>query len=111
MNTVKTTDALRLRGTVKDMDALSHEGFSSIEALARVALMALETPDAHRFPEMLAGVLDTIAGVAQTTRGAASACAEGVGCSWDAGLRRELRRMDAHRAAHERSEQSAGGGA
>ncbi len=101
MSAAKTADALRLRGTVKDLDALSQEGFSSIEALARVALMALETPDAHRFPELLAGVLGTIAGIAQTTKSAASACAVGVGCGWDAGPRDELRRMEAHRAARE----------
>jgi nucleoside-diphosphate-sugar epimerase len=107
----KTADALRLRGTIKDMDALSQEGFSRVEALARVALLALETPDAYRFPGLIAGVLETIAGIAQTTKDAASSSAADVGCGWDEFERDELRRMDAHRAARERSEQSAGSAA
>lgn len=95
-------DAQRLRNTVKTMDAMAQEGFGGIEALARVALMALETPDAHRFPELIAGVLSTIAGIAQTTKDAAISCAEDVGCGWQEFERTELRRMGARNAARDR---------
>lgn len=90
-------DAQRLSGAIKDMDAMSQEGFNRIEALARVALMALETPAAHRAPEMLAGVLEAIASTAQASRDAVACSAEDVGCRWV--IRSELRRLEAARKA------------
>jgi hypothetical protein len=102
-------DALSLRGTVTDLNALSQEGFSRIESLARVALMAMETPDAHRFPELIAKVLETVAVIAQTSADAAESSAEDAGCGGGIGLRNEQRRMDARRAAREYEDQFARG--
>lgn len=89
------TDLERLRDAIRSMDAISQEGFSRIEALARITLMALETPDAYRFPELIAQTLDTIAAVAQTSMDAANSSAEEVGCNWV--MRDEQRRMAARR--------------
>ena len=99
-----TTD--RLRNTIKDMDAMSQDGFSSIEALARVTLMALENPDAHRFHEVIAKTLETIAGIAQTSLDAVNSNAEAVGCNWIEV--KDQRRMDARRVARERDAQQTG---
>lgn len=96
----------RLRDTIKDMDAVSQDGFSRIEALARITLMALETPDAYRFTELIAQTLETIATVAQTSMDAVNSGAEGVGCNWV--MQAEQRRMAAHRVAREREAQNAG---
>lgn len=99
-----TTD--RLRDTIKDMDAISQDGFSRIEALARITLLALETPDACRFIELIAQTLDTIATVAQTSMDAVNSGAEEVGCNWV--MRAEQRRIEARRVAIEREAQGAG---
>lgn len=96
---LSAADAQRLRNTIKSMDAMSQEGFGRIEALAKVALMALETPDAYRFEEMFAQVLETIASIAQTTMDASNLSAEGVGCDWT--QHAADRRMAAHRIARE----------
>lgn len=96
---LSAADAQRLRNTIKGMDAMCQEGFGRIESLANLALMALETPDAYRFPEVIAQVLETIAGIAQTAMCEANSNAEKVGC--DHINQTEQRRMDAHRIARE----------
>lgn len=100
-----TTD--RLRDAIMEMDAAAQEGFSRIEALARVALMALETPDAHRSPEVIMQTLDVIASIAQTNGSEVTGAAEEVGCNWTKPA--DLRRMGAQRAARGRDAQNAGG--
>ena len=75
-------DIKRLRATITDMDAISQEGFGHIEALAQVALMALQTPDGHRFIEMIAKTLESIATIAQTSMDSVNSGAEAVGCNW-----------------------------
>lgn len=47
-----------------DVCALAHAGFAEIEALAQAALLAMESADAWRDPEWLAGVLGAIKGAA-----------------------------------------------
>ena len=100
-------DAQRLRTTIKHMDALSQEGFSRIEALARVTLMALETPDAYRSVEMIAKTLETICGIAQGNMDTVNSYAEEVGCNWIE--TDEQRRAEARRVAHARDAQNTGG--
>jgi len=100
-----TADTKRLLATINDMDAISQEGFSHIEALARVALMALQTPDGHRFTEMIAKTLETISTIAQTSMDMVNSEAEEVGCNWiDADGRK---RAAAYRDAHGHDLQSA----
>lgn len=90
-------EAQRLRNSVKDMDAMSQEGFGNIEALARVTLLALKTPDAHRSTELIARVLEAIRGIAQTSLDAVNSTAEAVGCNWFEAD--ELHRAEARRVA------------
>jgi hypothetical protein len=103
MSTTKTAATVpavtleRLRITIKDMDAMSQEGFGHIEALAGVALMALETPDAYRFPELIAQTLEAISNIAQASMNMVNVSAEEVGCNWTEASKR--RRMDARRDA------------
>jgi hypothetical protein len=104
--TASAVTADRLRTTIKDMDAMSQEGFGRIEALARITLMALETPDAYRFTEMIAKTLETICGIAQSSMDTVYSNAEEVDCNWIE--TDEPRRTEARRVARERDAQNAG---
>lgn len=71
----------QLRAAVTDMDALAQDGFSSIEAVAVLALARLESPDCYRFLEHIAAALKLIKGTAQSGEDCINSRAEEVGCS------------------------------
>ncbi len=86
-----------LRVTIKDMDALSQEGFGQIRAIAGLALRSLETPEGSRDMESIAHAFWAIAGRAEDVGDCINSLAEGAGCAWvnvD-----EQRRREASRAA------------
>jgi hypothetical protein len=74
-------DLATLRNTITTLNACSQEGFGRIEALARITLLALESPQAYRFPELVAQALASIADMAQVHEDCISSAAEEVGCS------------------------------
>lgn len=79
-----------LRDTVKTMDCLAQRGFDQIEAIARLAILSLETPDGQRNTEALSHALRVIADMAFRTGDSISFEADEVGCRFvdDAHARR-----------------------
>lgn len=85
MSEIKT-----LRDTVKTMDCLAQRGLSQIEAIARLAILSLETPDGQRNTDALSHALRVIADMAFRTGDSVSFEADEVGCRYvdDAHARR-----------------------
>lgn len=79
-----------LAQAVKLMDSLSQEAFQSIIAVARLALIALESPAGHRNMSALAFALENIAAKADDAMTSINFEAEKVGHDWhdDASQRR-----------------------
>jgi len=78
----KSHDAADLRGTIETMDALSHEGFSGIAAVARLALLSLETPEGQSNSERLAGAFRMILEKADTIQSCINSEAERAGAAF-----------------------------
>lgn len=72
-------DADRLRGAVADMAAITGEYSSQIQAIARTAYLALETPWGAGDTETLAHLLSVIENLADDLRSAITNDAERVG--------------------------------
>lgn len=98
----------QLRNAIHDMDCLSQGGFSSIAAIAKLALAALENPRTCNDLESIADALESILGTARDTENCINACAEGMGCHyvdeaqrrrWDA-LGKARISVDSVKAAH-----------
>lgn len=70
-----------LESALTDIHGLAMEGLSQIEAVARVSLLAMQTPDAYRFPENIAMTLEVIWSIAQNIQGCVGSEAENVGCA------------------------------
>jgi hypothetical protein len=71
-----------LKEAARMMDALSSSGFSRINGLARLALLALETPNGHRSVEPLAAALAAICEIADDTNIAINGEASSVCCGY-----------------------------
>ena len=56
-----------LRGTIEFMDGLAQDGLDQIEGIARLALLALETPNGSVSMEDIASALEAIREKAETT--------------------------------------------
>lgn len=95
-----TADAQKLRATVNYMDNLSQGGFSEIAAIAKLALMSLETPEGHRHLDNVVHALRNIWGRADDVQNSINCEAEEVGCNYVDEA--EQRRQDARQAARER---------
>lgn len=96
---MSSTEVQKLRNALHDVDALAQGGLSSIETLARLALVHLESPAAYRGMDWLAVVLETIAASAGDTMNCINGEAERVGCNYACGAQR--RRSDAERTARD----------
>lgn len=94
-------DLRRLQAAVYDMDCLANGGFSEITAIARLALLALETPDGYRHPEIIAQALNAILGKAENIESCINYEAEEVGCNYQDP--NTERRYAAERAAREKA--------
>ncbi|HEY9208973.1 MAG TPA: hypothetical protein VIP31_08065 [Acidovorax sp.] len=91
--------AAQLRIAIHDMDCMSQGGFSSIAAIAKLALAALENPQTCGDIDSIAAALESIRCTAKDIENCINATAEGVGCHYvDAAQRR---RWDAMRKARE----------
>ena len=87
----------QLRSAISDMDCMSQSGFSSIAAIAKLALAALENPMTCNDIDSIAAALESIRSTAMDVENCINATAEGVGChSVDAAQRR---RWEAKREA------------
>lgn len=95
--TPSKTDTRQLAETIQTIDGLACEGFSAIASIAKLALIALETPAGQRSMGDVAFVLDVIVGKAEEIKRGINFEAEEVGCSYvnDA----EIRRMRAEHHA------------
>ncbi len=81
MNASTTTATVeKLRDTVRQQDALSKGGFSTIESAARMALLCLESPDCS--VEDVAAALRVIEEKAESTMPSINNLAGEVGCSY-----------------------------
>jgi len=89
-------DIEKFKSTVYDMDYLSQCGFTEISAVAKLALIALESPGAHRNPEHIAQAFVVILGRANDFMNSINCEAENVGCNYSD--KREGARADAWRA-------------
>lgn len=97
--TSATIESLTVDGlceTVLMIDELSQDGFSRIKALAKLALLALETPEGHRDVNALAAALTTIGMIAEDVANTINGEAGSVGCGYQDPAWR--RRADARRA-------------
>lgn len=68
-----------LENAVIQIHGLATDGLSQVEAIAKLALMALQTPDAYRHPENIAVALEAIWGIASMN----SACVDSEAMSAD----------------------------
>lgn len=85
----------QMRTAIRGMDAMSRDGFGSVEAIARLALLALESPEGQRFTEVLACALQAIRDTSRRTMDSISEEAEFFGCEHVDPA--ELRRAEAWR--------------
>lgn len=98
--TPKTTTAAEveeLRAAIDLMDNLSQEGLSEITAIAKLALLSLESPDSYRHLDNIAHALKAIWSKANDTQDSINGEAERVGCNHVD--KAERRRWDAQRIA------------
>lgn len=79
---VDAPDVKRLQGVIGDMDSLSQAGFSEISAIARLALVALETPEGRSDMEIIAQALISIHSKACDIENVINYQAEEVGCNY-----------------------------
>lgn len=89
----------RLRAAITDMDSLSQHGFSQIASVARLALLAMETPEAARNPDRLADAFELIWTIAEDVQNCINARAEELGCNYidPAAHRRQAARAQCQR--------------
>lgn len=85
----------QMRTAIRGMDAMSRDGFGSVEAIAQLALLALENPEGQRFTDVLARALQTIRDTSRRTMDSISEEAEFFGCGHVDPA--ELRRAEAWR--------------
>lgn len=89
----------KLRDVVKEMDCLSQSGLSKIAAVAKLALVRLETPAGHQHIDDIASILELIWGTADDVQNCINHAAETVGCNYVD--ERQSRRWEAGRQALE----------
>lgn len=80
-----------LQRAICDIDAMAQEGFSEIEAIAKLAEKWLERPDSYRHLNVVSAALRAIWGKAQKSEECISNFADRLGCGhFDEGLQRVL---------------------
>lgn len=87
MNTTTETAAVnptmhQLRGAVEDMHGCAQAGLVEISAIVKLALHWMESPDAYRFPGLLADALSMIDARAIEIENHIGCMAEHVGCNY-----------------------------
>lgn len=79
-DTKRTASISDLQDCISTIGALAHEGLREIEAVAKLALSYMESPEAYRHPENIAQALHAIWGMAERTMGCIESEASAVGC-------------------------------
>lgn len=69
--------------TIRDIDAVAQDAFGSIKAIAKMALVFMQTPDAYLHTEILANALKAIQDIALTGTDSARNLSEDAGHSYD----------------------------
>jgi len=83
LTTVKSThSSASLQDTIQTIDGLAHEGFSGIAAVARLALLSLETPEGQSNSECLASAFRMILEKADTIQNCINSEAERAGAAF-----------------------------
>ena len=82
MNAEKCTDFETLQSIIESMDCMASGGFSDIATIAKLALAAMEAPDAHVNIETYAKAFSVIWGKAEECYEACGSTAEQVGCGY-----------------------------
>lgn len=90
-----SSEVTDLRRVINELDGYSLNGFGQIEAIAKLTLLAMEVPAAHRFPDVFASALEVIRDLAMDVSNTINAEAEAVGCNSKKDASR--RRIDARR--------------
>lgn len=72
-----------LETAVSNIYGLATDGFSKIEAIAKLALLAMQTPAAYRHPENIATAFKAIWDIAQTNQSCVESETDEVGCKDD----------------------------
>lgn len=88
----------RLCEAIETMSILSQAGFSQIEAIAKLALSGLETPEGYKHIEIIAKAFEIIQEKALDIRNCINCAAEEVGCNYIDESQR--RRTAAHKGAN-----------
>lgn len=91
------TEVDELRAAIDLMDNLSQDGLSEITAIAKLALLGLESPESYRHLDNIAHALKAIWSKANDTQDSINGEAERVGCNHVD--KAERRRWDAQRIA------------
>lgn len=99
---VKAASAEKMRQAILCMDMLSQEGGASISAIARLALLALETSVGQRSTVMIATALETIVARCDQMQDDINNEAEHVGCGYK-GAPASFRRANAARTVFHQS--------
>ena len=94
------TQVRELKESVRLLDCYAQEGLGSIESIAELALLAMETPKGQRDMERFAQAFDTIRRLAGETRELIGCEAEQKECGYqnNAGDRRRAACMEEHHA-------------
>lgn len=96
------TDLRRLLVAINDLDCMAQTGMSRVASIARLALLAMEAPEAYRGENLLADALSTIVSIADNAMYDINARAEEFDCNYVD--RTERRRNDAFFKAREQQE-------
>lgn len=72
-----------LEDAVLNIQSLASDSLSQIEAIAKLALLAMQRPDAYWHPENIALAFEVIWGIAQMNQSCIESEADGVGCKYD----------------------------
>ncbi|WP_370306174.1 hypothetical protein [Sinimarinibacterium flocculans] len=91
-------DIRALENALSNIDAMSQSGFSRIAAMAKLALLSLETPQGYNHVSEIGTVLQAIVYIARETEDEINAAAECHGCNYiDKAERRRMDGLSAYR--------------
>lgn len=102
-DTTESNNTNDLRFAIQNMDCIAQKGLSEISAIAELALMALETTNPYRNPEIIAQALSAILTRSGDIENGINCEAESVGCNYTDSSS-ELRHAAKRAASEEKSD-------
>lgn len=92
-------DMNRLHAAITDIDCLSQQAFSEINAIAELTLRWMESPEGYQRPDVISAALSSISHKAQQTLENIGLEAESVGCEYvDLDSKRRFAALEAFKA-------------